>query len=277
MRRLRRTGFTLIELLVVIAIIAILAALLFPVFAQAREKARATSCLSNTKQLGLAVLQYAQDYDENYPMAIYASSAAVGSFGQTYVYSVFDEIYPYVKNTQILQCPSAPQQYNYQSLAMFLVTPTNLVSYASYGFNKCVLGAPEAVLGVGEPLRPVQTDASVGFPASTPLWYDGDLYTFLESLVLARHNQTANVAYCDGHSKAFHMTQNTVQEPGMSFPGFTYDELWLVTSGPYRPPNSIFTYDATEQFKLWGLVRDPDCAIATADPSTSCVYDTSGI
>src|SRR5207248_4593079 len=66
MHRNARTGFTLIELLVVIAIIAILAAILFPVFAQARERARAVSCLSNTKQLGLAEMMYAQDYDEVY-------------------------------------------------------------------------------------------------------------------------------------------------------------------------------------------------------------------
>src|SRR5918911_1001893 len=63
----RASGFTLIELLVVIAIIAILAAILFPVFAQAREKARMVACLSNTKQIGLAVMQYVQDYDETYP------------------------------------------------------------------------------------------------------------------------------------------------------------------------------------------------------------------
>src|SRR5580704_7489517 len=65
--RRRTAGFTLIELLVVIAIIAILAAILFPVFAQAREKARQTSCISNLKQIGLATLQYVQDYDETYP------------------------------------------------------------------------------------------------------------------------------------------------------------------------------------------------------------------
>ncbi|WP_395145752.1 prepilin-type N-terminal cleavage/methylation domain-containing protein, partial [Armatimonas sp.] len=68
---MKKRAFTLIELLVVIAIIAILAAILFPVFAQAREKARQTSCLSNQKQIGLGVMQYVQDYDETYPTAYY--------------------------------------------------------------------------------------------------------------------------------------------------------------------------------------------------------------
>src|SRR5580704_16672584 len=83
-------GFTLIELLVVIAIIAILAGILFPVFAQVRDKARAISCTSNEKQLGLAFLQYAQDYDETLPLANYVNSD--GSNG-----SWDFEVDPYVK------------------------------------------------------------------------------------------------------------------------------------------------------------------------------------
>ena len=104
-RSKRSSGFTLIELLVVIAIIAILAAILFPVFAQAREAARATSCLSNTKQIALGQLMYSQDYDETIiPWEIldrsqYAIDAQIQGVWCTL-------IQPYVKNTQILYCPS---------------------------------------------------------------------------------------------------------------------------------------------------------------------------
>src|SRR5438270_13493252 len=98
----RRNGFTLIELLVVIAIIAILAAILFPVFAQAREKARAAACLSNTKQIALALIAYTQDYDENFPTSLWVgpNPNAGGRYPNgTYQFvliSVFDEIYPYI-------------------------------------------------------------------------------------------------------------------------------------------------------------------------------------
>jgi prepilin-type N-terminal cleavage/methylation domain-containing protein/prepilin-type processing-associated H-X9-DG protein len=91
----RKRGFTLIELLVVIAIIAILAAILFPVFAQAREKARGVSCLSNTKQVGLGVNMYVQDYDETYPIGVrddWNNSWPV-------------VVQPYIKNTDIFRCP----------------------------------------------------------------------------------------------------------------------------------------------------------------------------
>src|SRR5476651_29540 len=76
---MKRQGFTLIELLVVIAIIAILAAILFPVFAKAREKARQTSCASNEKQLGLAFIQYCQDYDEMFPVGTYGNANGAGA------------------------------------------------------------------------------------------------------------------------------------------------------------------------------------------------------
>ncbi len=104
---MKRDGFTLIELLVVIAIIAILAAILFPVFAQAREKARAASCLSNEKQIGLGIMMYVQDYDETYPMAYYYVNGATSRNGYVHWTGVVD---PYVKQLKgsrtIWVCPS---------------------------------------------------------------------------------------------------------------------------------------------------------------------------
>jgi len=109
-----RRGFTLIELLVVIAIIAILAAILFPVFAQAREKARQTSCTSNLKQIGLAFRMYIQDYDERTPSANPRPTGAgdtygqLGLSGQSFAYNgwISNALIPYTKNQAIYACPS---------------------------------------------------------------------------------------------------------------------------------------------------------------------------
>lgn len=97
----RRRAFTLIELLVVIAIISVLAAILFPVFARARENARRTSCLSNLRQLGLGIMQYVQDYDETYPMALnYGGKSGGGNL------MWMDAVEPYVKSEQVFRCPN---------------------------------------------------------------------------------------------------------------------------------------------------------------------------
>jgi len=109
-------GFTLIELLVVIAIISILAAILFPVFARARENARRTTCLSNLKQVGLGLMQYTQDFDERLPPAYisYPENSYTypnGSVGSTATW--YDMLYPYVKSLQLFNCPSASQELTY--------------------------------------------------------------------------------------------------------------------------------------------------------------------
>lgn len=99
-----RAAFTLIELLVVIAIISILAAILFPVFARAREKARQTSCLSNLKQIGMGILMYTDDHDEVLPPVERGICPGPDAYGWG------DLVYPYVKNVQVFDCPSAPKR-----------------------------------------------------------------------------------------------------------------------------------------------------------------------
>jgi prepilin-type N-terminal cleavage/methylation domain-containing protein/prepilin-type processing-associated H-X9-DG protein len=101
-----RNGFTLIELLVVIAIIAILAAILFPVFAQAREKARQATCVSNLKQIGTGMMMYTQDYDERYPIFSFANCRP----GYDAIWT--NELLPYTKNEQIFVCPSITPPYS---------------------------------------------------------------------------------------------------------------------------------------------------------------------
>ena len=104
-----RSGFTLIELLVVVAIISLLAAILFPVFARARENARRTSCMSNMKQIGLGLMQYIQDYDGKWPNRCFGYGCYEAGYVHQYnagCYKWMDAIFPYVKSEQIFNCPS---------------------------------------------------------------------------------------------------------------------------------------------------------------------------
>ena len=154
-----RSAFTLIELLVVIAIIAILAAILFPVFARARENARRSSCQSNMKQIALGIIQYQQDYDEKFPLAM--MSPAPGSvLGWSAV------IQPYIKSTQILQCPSEPNPGNNG-------TP-QASGYTDYWYNASLSwnGEPTATGGTANYATSVST-ASVLFPTLTIMTGDG--------------------------------------------------------------------------------------------------------
>lgn len=145
--RSTRKGFTLIELLVVIAIIAILAAILFPVFAQAREKARQTSCLSNQKQIGTALIMYVQDYDETFPAGERLNRAGSPGLPQTpdsALQAFFHtgqgwaaQIYPLTKSGQALKCPDDSTATSRD------VSPNgNILIPVSYSYNHNVANSP---------------------------------------------------------------------------------------------------------------------------------------
>jgi len=193
-----RRGFTLIELLVVIAIIAILAAILFPVFARAREKARQASCVSNLKQIGLALRMYCQDYDEtNTPM--WYSCAGVS-------YRWHQTVQPYMRDVEMYRCLSSAQLVD---------SYTGL--YMSYGMNTFNLDP-----GVYPSFWYATADAQIQDPSGT-IWvadsynptnsaqgsyYVGGGATFAEPVprVAYRHNGMFNSLWYDGHVKAMGKT-----------------------------------------------------------------------
>lgn len=164
----RKTGFTLIELLVVIAIIAILAAILFPVFAQAREKARQASCASNLKQIGLATMMYMQDFDDTYPLyainwTIYWSGGYTSSGGWDKTIGI---LYPYLKNQDIERCPDWNGTPKYGN--------------TGYGYNWGYLGSDCYITydcySSPYPIQNPANDASVSAPANTIMYSDSGYY-----------------------------------------------------------------------------------------------------
>jgi len=211
---MRRRGFTLIELLVVIAIIAILAAILFPVFARAREKARQSSCLSNVKQMGTAVLQYAQDYDEIYPLASCMTNLAIpgsgGSADGCNVSWLRFRLQPYINNWQVVICPSSGVIYNPSSAS----NPANQMLY-HYGYNNGLSGramasvnAPASIIALGDSLHwagDLYNGANFAYAKSSSGWVNLSLAAE-RTLDRTRHNEGSNLAYADGHVKWGHAT-----------------------------------------------------------------------
>lgn len=236
--RRRTRGFTLIELLVVIAIIALLAAILFPVFARARENARRSTCQSNLKQLGLAAHQYSQDYDGTLVMAFDWNNSNSNSY--------YDLLYPYVKNNGVFVCPS---RKNYDSYANPANWSTSIAYYArafSYGVNiggrladgsigagydRCrgpgAVGPycpqfwgipfpqmemhypkPSIMVYIGETLgdrssnytETINPIQMAGYPESLAIWNSANGYYSPPDY---RHNMTTNLLFLDGHVKSY--------------------------------------------------------------------------
>jgi prepilin-type N-terminal cleavage/methylation domain-containing protein len=191
----RQRGFTLIELLVVIAIIAILAAILFPVFAKAREAARQASCLSNLRQYATATTMYVQDYDELFPMNSYWAGTCIATF-----YWAVD---PYVKNKQLTECPSERQAIDVN--AMFAGAGgacPGTPPFTGYTTNSALF-----VNGFAPGVQPVAL-ASIGRPADTVMAYDGNVDSSQRQLVQSRHNDNFVANFADGHVKALKAQQS---------------------------------------------------------------------
>jgi len=186
-----KRGFTLIELLVVIAIIAILAAILFPVFARAREKARQTSCLNNVKELQLAILMYIGDYDETFCLA---SNYAAGT-------RWFTLIDPYVKNTQIWMCPSFKHAYASSTRQSYGWNIYGGRTGRGMGYYD---GDVRTYTGLRLRLSEIPKPAETINVGDEPEWENGWRgYIYLSSLTgpATVHSEGGNYGFVDGHAK----------------------------------------------------------------------------
>ncbi len=203
----RRQGFTLIELLVVIAIIAILAAILFPVFAKAREKARTASCQSNLKQLALGFHMYAQDYDEVLPHSYWPVPAVIPGrvWGDSFMNNV-ELVYPYIKNKQVYVCPSAPPAFYVDYVINWNIWRINGPGYPLAtipAVSRTILLVDNSVNdGYGRwcsyPPQVSHGAVATNCDNSPGIDWAADSNSVA---IAGRHNGGCNVAYVDGHVK----------------------------------------------------------------------------
>jgi len=275
-------AFTLIELLVVIAIIAILAAILFPVFAKVREKARQTSCVSNLKQLGLAILQYNEDYDEKFPET--NVNANCDNWAQ--------EIYPYVKSEDVYKCPDNPDAGRFNPVNQWTANP-NLTWMGStnwepgsqaippsYGMSNFVgaagLGGPQILAKINEPAVKILLAERLGnnnganAPGCSvpPIsqdgvgWFDwdgngeGSPYSYACELT-AFHTQQSNFLFCDGHVKTMNPVNTTGVNGQPNMWGCMNNNQAATAQYPACTPGDINgdNYDAPQAAEMQAMVN----------------------
>lgn len=193
-------GFTIVEVASLIVIIASVAAILFPVFAHVREKAHQDTCLSNTRQIGIAVSVYLQDYDRGLPRHTTADPLGVWK----------ESLLPYVKNRDVFHCPSDPSPIDHGGRRSSYITNAWLIGSRGYGTD-IVVPTPASVIYVAEsvdqsledqfhPMCWGETDPEVPGSARAPFAWDAEKGETRE-IALRRHNDGANYIYLDGHAK----------------------------------------------------------------------------
>jgi len=301
--RVRRSqrGFTLIELLVVIAIIAILAAILFPVFAQARAKARSISCLSNVKQVGTAFHMYVQDYDETCP-SIWGGTGTCVAGATNCSWEWWFGLMPYMKSVNLIYCPDRPDgsitSYNAYGQGL------GATHYAGYGYNwgpamyrgggllgtQLKLASGQTYL-VGKSLASVQSPADTfafGDTYDTPrmtigMAFAADAFRGTSNSALRHTSGTLNFAFVDGHAKAVKMKTGYLKggfsdrmlmprDGNLAATAYCADPNEIIVNGGNNPDGTIIPSGIPCGQIGAFLSRLPTCAPNAVAGTDNCVF-----